>query len=76
MMSSKVDMTEEEFEEHLNRTHKSGVDSGIERAAHLVLDEATGFFRRAVPCKDHDDIEKAKLLRVLHETILNLREPK
>lgn len=75
-MSDKIDMTEEEFEERLNQTYKNGVDSGIESAAHLVLDEATNFFRRAVPCKDHDDIKKAELLRILHETILNLREPK
>lgn len=72
-MSDKIDMTEEEFEKRLNQTHQSGINSGIESAAHLVLDEATGFFRRSVPCKDHTGIEKAKLLRTLHETILDLR---
>ncbi len=53
---TKIEMTEEEFEERLNRSYQVGVSAGMDRVAKMLMEDAAGYFKA-------DQDEKAKLLR-------------
>lgn len=66
-MANKNQITEEEFETEMTRTHEMGVGYGLKQASEKLLDEAADLFRNGGKFVDSDKV--AKMLREMAKEI-------